>query len=59
MWIYIYVDIYIYVYICGYIYIYMYIYVDIYICGDMLAMDGQWWSSCIVSVTTNRVLNKH
>ena len=63
MWIYIYVDIYIYMYIYVDIYIYIYIYVYIcgyiYICGDMLAMDGQWWSSCIVSVTTNRVLNKH
>ena len=27
-------------------------------CGDMPAMDGQWWSSRIVSVRTNRVLKK-
>ena len=27
--------------------------------GDMPAMDHQWRSSRIVSVTTNRVLNKH
>ena len=27
--------------------------------GDMLAMDGQWRSSRIVSVRTKRVLNKH
>ena len=30
-----------------------------WLCGGMLAMDGQWQSSCIVSVRTNRVLNKH
>ena len=30
-----------------------------WLCGDMLAMDGQWWSSRIVSVRTNRVLSKH
>ena len=51
-------------------YIYEYIYIYIYIlrpsssssqwlCGDMPAMDGQWQSSRIVSVRTNRVLNKH
>ena len=28
-------------------------------CGDMPAMAGQWRSSRIVSVRTNRVLNKH
>ena len=27
--------------------------------GNMPAMDGQWWSSCIVCARTNRVLNKH
>ena len=27
--------------------------------GDTPAMDGQWRSSRIVSVRTNRVLNKH
>ena len=30
-----------------------------WLCGDMPAMDGQWRSSHIVSVTTNRVLNMH
>ena len=30
-----------------------------WLCGDMPAMDGQWQSSRIVSVGTNRVLNKH
>ena len=30
-----------------------------WLCGDMPAMDGQWRSSRIVSVRTNRVLNKH
>ena len=30
-----------------------------WLCGDMLVMDDQWQSSCIVSVRTNRVLNKH
>ena len=29
------------------------------LCGNMLALDGQWQSSCIVSVRANRVLNKH
>ena len=29
-----------------------------WLCGNMPAMDGQWWSSRIVSVRTNRVLNK-
>ena len=27
--------------------------------GFVTTMDGQWQSSCIVSVRTNRVLNKH
>ena len=30
-----------------------------WLCGDMPAMDGQWWGSHIVSVKTNRVPNKH
>ena len=30
-----------------------------WLCGNMLALDGQWQSSCIVSVRANRVLNKH
>ena len=30
-----------------------------WLCGDMPAMDGQWRRSRIVSVRTNRVLNKH
>ena len=30
-----------------------------WLCGNMLAMDDQWQSSRIVSVKTNRVLNKH
>ena len=50
-------------------YIYIYIYQEDnpmhassspqWLCGDMPAMDGQWRSSRIVSVRTNRVLNKH
>ena len=27
-------------------------------CGDMQTMDAQWWSSHIVSVRTNRMLNQ-
>ena len=59
-------------YIYVYIYIYIYKYSDVmktfqcpsssspqWLCGDMPAMDGQWRSSRIVSVRTNRVLNKH
>ena len=55
-----------------YMYIYIYKYSDVmktfqcpsssspqWLCGDMPAMDGQWRSSRIVSVRTNRVLNKH
>ena len=30
-----------------------------WLCGYMLALYGQWQSSCIVSVRANRVLNKH
>ena len=30
-----------------------------WLCGDMSAMDGQWQSSRIVSVRTNRVFSKH
>ena len=30
-----------------------------WLCSDIPAMDGQWRSSHIVSVRTNRVLNKH
>ena len=30
-----------------------------WLCGNMPAMHGQWRSSPIVSVRTNRVLNKH
>ena len=59
-----------YIYIYIYIYIYnIYIYKDNpmspfssspqWICGDMPAIGGQWRSSRIVSVRTNRVLNKH
>ena len=30
-----------------------------WLCGDMPVMDSQWRSSRIISVRTNRVLNKH
>ena len=30
-----------------------------WLCGDTLALGGHWRSSCIVSVRTNRVANKH
>ena len=30
-----------------------------WLCSNIPAMDGQCWNSYIVSVKTNRVLNKH
>ena len=30
-----------------------------WLCDDMPDMDRQWWNSRIISVRTNRVLNKH
>ena len=30
-----------------------------WLCGDMPAMSGQWRSSRIISVRTNRMFNKH
>ena len=75
IFIYTYLYIYIYIYISYiYIYIYIHIYSDTmmtiiqcthprwspqWLCSDMPAMDGQWRSSHVFSVRTNRVCNKH